>query len=235
MMRQPSGFSAAIACSTSGVSRLSSFQPSSEVKAPGGSGTSVHCSGPHLAHDLEQPLVRIALDIQLAARPPRPHQLGQRRHVGAADVALVGPRMHGQPVRPGIVRDARESQQSGTPVCRELRSSATLLRLTLSLAIAPPSALSAAAGTIEAAAPRQGAAAAAGRGSPSALGSNAAASRRSRQEGCSQPTGQAMDDRVVKSPQRASQGQKPGVTRYVLTIGLVLVVILFVVAYLISV
>ncbi len=35
-----------------------------------------------LAHDLEQPLVRISLDVQLAARPPRPHQLGQRRHVG---------------------------------------------------------------------------------------------------------------------------------------------------------
>lgn len=47
--------------------------------------------------------------------------------------------------------------------------------------------------------------------------------------------GQAMDDRVVKSPQEASQGQKPGVTRYVLTVGLVLVVILFLVAYLISV
>ena len=40
-----------------------------------------------------------------------------------------------------------------------------------------------------------------------------------------------MDDRIVKSPQEASQGQKPGVTRYVLTVGLVLVVILFVVAY----
>jgi hypothetical protein len=40
-----------------------------------------------------------------------------------------------------------------------------------------------------------------------------------------------MDDRIVKSPQEASQGQKPGVTRYVLTIGLVLVVILFLIAY----
>jgi hypothetical protein len=47
--------------------------------------------------------------------------------------------------------------------------------------------------------------------------------------------GQAMDDRVVKSPQEASQGQKPAVTRYVLTIGLALVVILFLVAYLIVV
>jgi hypothetical protein len=42
-----------------------------------------------------------------------------------------------------------------------------------------------------------------------------------------------MDDRVVKSPQEASQGQKPAVTRYVLTVGLVLVVILFAVAYLV--
>ena len=47
--------------------------------------------------------------------------------------------------------------------------------------------------------------------------------------------GQAMDDRIVKSPQEASQGQKPAVTRYVLTIGLALVVILFLVAYLIAV
>jgi hypothetical protein len=45
--------------------------------------------------------------------------------------------------------------------------------------------------------------------------------------------GQAMDDRVVKSPQEASQGVKPRVTRYVLSLGLVLVVILFIVAYLI--
>ena len=42
-----------------------------------------------------------------------------------------------------------------------------------------------------------------------------------------------MDDHVVKSPQEARQGQKPRVTRYVLTVGLVLVVILFAVAYLV--
>ncbi|MGE3281988.1 MAG: hypothetical protein AB7H90_08865 [Alphaproteobacteria bacterium] len=42
-----------------------------------------------------------------------------------------------------------------------------------------------------------------------------------------------MDDRVVKDPQDARQGRKAGVTRYVLTVGLALVVILFVVAYLI--
>ena len=43
-----------------------------------------------------------------------------------------------------------------------------------------------------------------------------------------------MDHRVVETPQNASAGQKPGVTRYVLTIGLTLVVILFGVAYLIT-
>jgi hypothetical protein len=45
-----------------------------------------------------------------------------------------------------------------------------------------------------------------------------------------------MDDppHVVETPQRASAGQKPGVTRYVLSIGLALVIILFVVAYVIS-
>jgi hypothetical protein len=48
-------------------------------------------------------------------------------------------------------------------------------------------------------------------------------------------TEQAMDHRVVETPQRASQGQKPAVTRYVLSVGLVLVVILFAVAYGISV
>lgn len=47
--------------------------------------------------------------------------------------------------------------------------------------------------------------------------------------------GQAMDERIVKSPQEASQGTKPRVTRYVLMVGLVLVVILFAVAYLIAV
>ena len=44
-----------------------------------------------------------------------------------------------------------------------------------------------------------------------------------------------MDQRIVESPQRASQGQKPGVVRYVLAVSLLLVVILFGVAYLISV
>jgi hypothetical protein len=44
-----------------------------------------------------------------------------------------------------------------------------------------------------------------------------------------------MDQRIVETPQRASGGHKPGVVRYVLAISLVLVVILFGVAYLISV
>ena len=44
-----------------------------------------------------------------------------------------------------------------------------------------------------------------------------------------------MDDRVVKSAQEASQGEKPRVTRYVLTVGLVLGVILFLIGYWIAV
>jgi hypothetical protein len=44
-----------------------------------------------------------------------------------------------------------------------------------------------------------------------------------------------MAPRVVKSPQDARQAEKPGVTRYVLGISLLLVVILFVAAYVISV
>ena len=44
---------------------------------------------------------------------------------------LVGPRMHGDAARPGLDREAGERAKSGTPVRRELRSSAILLRLTL--------------------------------------------------------------------------------------------------------
>ncbi len=44
-----------------------------------------------------------------------------------------------------------------------------------------------------------------------------------------------MDQRIIETPERASQGQKPGVVRYVLAVSLVLVVILFGVAYVISV
>ena len=71
--------------------------------------------GPHLAHDVEEALVGIALDVELASRAPGLHQLCQRRYVGAADVALVGPRMDGQSVDAGIMRDAREFQHIGDP------------------------------------------------------------------------------------------------------------------------
>ena len=47
--------------------------------------------------------------------------------------------------------------------------------------------------------------------------------------------GQRMDQRIVEHPQRARQGRKEGVVRYVLTISLALVVILFVVVYVIFV
>lgn len=44
-----------------------------------------------------------------------------------------------------------------------------------------------------------------------------------------------MDQRIVETPQRASAGRKTGTVRYILAISTVLVVILFVVAYVISV
>jgi hypothetical protein len=47
--------------------------------------------------------------------------------------------------------------------------------------------------------------------------------------------GQAMDDHVIKSPEEARQGRPKGVTRYVLGVGLTMVIILFVIAYFIVV
>jgi hypothetical protein len=44
-----------------------------------------------------------------------------------------------------------------------------------------------------------------------------------------------MDQRIVLSPDKARAGIKPGVVRYVLAISLLLVVILFAVAYSITV
>ena len=44
-----------------------------------------------------------------------------------------------------------------------------------------------------------------------------------------------MDQRVVETPEQARAGRKHGVVRYILGVSLALVVILFVVAYLISV
>lgn len=44
-----------------------------------------------------------------------------------------------------------------------------------------------------------------------------------------------MERRVVETPQQARSANKPGIVRYVLAVSLVLVVILFLVAYTISV
>jgi hypothetical protein len=49
--------------------------------------------------------------------------------------------------------------------------------------------------------------------------------------GCSQPTGRIMDQHIVLTPEQARGARKYGVVRYVLGISLLLVVILFVVAY----
>jgi hypothetical protein len=44
-----------------------------------------------------------------------------------------------------------------------------------------------------------------------------------------------MARRILETPQQARAGRKPGMVRYVLAVSLVLVVILFLVAYTISV
>jgi hypothetical protein len=44
-----------------------------------------------------------------------------------------------------------------------------------------------------------------------------------------------MDDRIVETPQRARGASKPGIVRYVLAVSLLLVVILFAVAYVVVV
>jgi hypothetical protein len=54
-------------------------------------------------------------------------------------------------------------------------------------------------------------------------------------EGSSQPTGEIMDQRIVSTPENARSASKQGVVRYVLAISLLLVVILFAVAYRVSV
>ena len=60
--------------------------------------------------DVEKAAVGIAFEIELEARPPRPHQLGQGEDVGAADMPLVGPRMRRQPIGAGLVRDPAKAQ-----------------------------------------------------------------------------------------------------------------------------
>jgi hypothetical protein len=44
-----------------------------------------------------------------------------------------------------------------------------------------------------------------------------------------------MDQRIVETPEKARSAEKTGVVRYILAVSLALVVILFVVAYVISV
>ncbi len=111
----PSDFSSASARSTRRCCAASSFQPSSEVKASGSVGHQRALLGPDFGDDVQEAAVGVAFEVQLETRPPRPHQLGQIKHVAAADVALVGARMRGQPIGPGIMRDPAEMQHIGHP------------------------------------------------------------------------------------------------------------------------
>ena len=105
--RQPSALQRGDRRVTSGISRCRAASPPPRSE-PRGVGHQRSLLGPHRARDRHQPLVRIALDVELAGRAPRPHQFDQGGHVGGADVPLVRARMHGQPIGAGIVRDAGE-------------------------------------------------------------------------------------------------------------------------------
>ena len=68
---------------------------------------------PDVAQDRQQPLLWVAFDIEFLRRPIVPHQRRDRCHIGAADVALIGARMHGQPLGAGLQRDAGEMGDVG--------------------------------------------------------------------------------------------------------------------------
>jgi hypothetical protein len=67
---------------------------------------------PHRLDDLHEARVRISLDVVLATAELAAHQLGQFEHVGAPDMALVGARVHGNAVGPGLKRDAAQPRDA---------------------------------------------------------------------------------------------------------------------------
>ena len=85
----------------------------------------------HLAHQLEQIRPRIPFDVELDLAAPRREERRDLAHVAAADVALIGARMHGDAAaRRRRGRRATASMTDGSAPPRELRSVAILLTLT---------------------------------------------------------------------------------------------------------
>ena len=66
-----------------------------------------HLMRPQVAHEAHQVVERVSLDVVLGLRPVL-QQRGDLVHVVGTDVALVGPRMHGDARRPGL-----QAQRSG--------------------------------------------------------------------------------------------------------------------------
>ena len=62
-----------------------------------------------LRHEVEEILGRIALDVELRPRKLVVDQRPDLGQIGEPDMALVGPRMHRQPVRASFQRDAAEA------------------------------------------------------------------------------------------------------------------------------
>src|SRR5258708_39679829 len=140
-------------------------------------------------------------------------QAGRHGRITSARAGMSAPRIwrssgRGCTVRPSAPASCAsraKSRMSGTPVRRELRSSAILLRFTESRAMTHYNTGSK------------------GRRFPFQF------------EGAHSKARQVMDQRVVETPERARSARKYGVLRYILGISLVLVVIAFAVAYVTSV
>ena len=66
---------------------------------------------PQLAHERHQVVERVAFDVELGVGPVLQHRR-ELAHVAGADVALVGPRVHGDAVRAGLEGDARQADDA---------------------------------------------------------------------------------------------------------------------------
>ena len=69
-------------------------------------------AGPQRAHQRHQVVERVAFEVELGLRPLF-QQLGEVVHVARADVALVGPRVHGDAVGTGFEHEGRGAGHAG--------------------------------------------------------------------------------------------------------------------------
>jgi hypothetical protein len=95
-----------------------------------------HLMRPHGAHEVHQVVEGVALDVVLGLRPVL-QQRGEVVHVVRADVALVGPRVHGDAVGAGLQASVARAHDARDAQVARVAQQATLLTLTDS-AVTPP-------------------------------------------------------------------------------------------------